>query len=346
MPRASLVSSVCCIVCMALLHASIHTSTVLAKPSDDEPAPPAGYTQVLRDALAESEAENWPEAKALFEKAHALYPNARTLRGLGMVAFAARRYVDSIDYLRSALAHEVRPLTEAQRAHAQGLINQSNTFVGRFTLALTPSESALLVDGKPARFEEPGVLILDPGEHELVASAPEHVESVRKLSVSGGEQGTVTIELRPVANEAATPATPLVLVQKDAAKKAPEDAPARLWTWVALGSAGAFGVAALAFHLNGQGENQDIIDECRAMDGGECTPKQKRDFIADSSIGAMDVLTNLSLGLAGASLVTAGVLFLAEGGSAGPSTEQEPEPAKASARLQLSPTGVQVYGTF
>lgn len=328
-------------VCVTLLH----DGSALAKPSPEPAQPPAGYRQLLSEALTEFEAKNWPEAKALFEKAHGLYPNARTLRGLGMVAFAARRYVDTIRYLSSALEHPTRPLTDAHRKHAQSMIDQSNTFVGRFSVALSPSDAGLLVDGQPARLEADGSLALDPGEHELVASAAAHIEAVRKLSVSGGERGSITLSLRPVVTQVAASSQPRVATSSAnvAAEKLPERRP-RLWTWVALGGAGAFAVAALAFHLHGQSEYDEIVKTCLAMENKGCEPRQKEQLLDDSSITTMDVLTNTGLGLAGASLITAAVLFFVEGDHG--SDDIVSKSADAHARVEIGPQGVRLQGVF
>ncbi|HEX6239538.1 MAG TPA: hypothetical protein VFZ61_01540, partial [Polyangiales bacterium] len=48
---------------------------------------PPGYADAIEQALSELEAANYPEAREEFQRAHAIYPNARTLRGLGMVEF-------------------------------------------------------------------------------------------------------------------------------------------------------------------------------------------------------------------------------------------------------------------
>ncbi|MEY4512912.1 MAG: hypothetical protein RLZZ450_5034 [Pseudomonadota bacterium] len=49
-----------------------------------------GYRETIAEALIEYEAHNYLEARTLFERAHKLYPNARTLRGLAVVAFELR----------------------------------------------------------------------------------------------------------------------------------------------------------------------------------------------------------------------------------------------------------------
>jgi len=74
----------------------------------------------------------WQEARALFQQAHEEYPNARTLRGIGMAAFEMRDYVGAYRALMQALASEERPLTRRQRRATQALLEETRAFIGRF----------------------------------------------------------------------------------------------------------------------------------------------------------------------------------------------------------------------
>jgi hypothetical protein len=72
----------------------------------------AEYRELIRKALEEYELGNWAEAKLFFSDAHRLFPNARTLRGLGLVAYSLRDYVSATDQLVQSLSSNVRPLTK------------------------------------------------------------------------------------------------------------------------------------------------------------------------------------------------------------------------------------------
>ena len=60
------------------------------------------YQRLVRQAIAEYAEHNFAEARALFARAHALEPNARTLRGLGMTAFELRSYAEVYRVLTAA----------------------------------------------------------------------------------------------------------------------------------------------------------------------------------------------------------------------------------------------------
>ena len=73
---------------------------------------------------------NWNEAFALFEAAHALQPNARTLRGMGITLYENRRYVEATRQLRAALADKRNPLTDELRRSTQEVLTRSEQFAG------------------------------------------------------------------------------------------------------------------------------------------------------------------------------------------------------------------------
>src|SRR5688572_29305605 len=90
-----------------------------AAPAAAQDAPPAGYRAVIDEAIAESGASRWEEARALFRRAHGMYPNARTLRGIGMSSFELRDYVGAYRALGEALASTVQPLTAEQQGQVR-----------------------------------------------------------------------------------------------------------------------------------------------------------------------------------------------------------------------------------
>ena len=95
-------------------------------------APPA-YRGLVDTAIEESGAGRWAEARALFRQAHALYPNARTLRGIGMSSFEVRDYAECLRMLTASLTHPVNPLTEEQRVQVTELLTRSITLVTAYS---------------------------------------------------------------------------------------------------------------------------------------------------------------------------------------------------------------------
>jgi len=158
-------------------------------PTDPSPA----YRLLVSEALSEFEAGRFAESRALFLRAHALSPSARTLRGLGLASFELREYPMALTYLEQALASEVNPLEGELRTQTSALLERAHTFVGRYHLTLEPEDASLRVDGVPT--EPTPRLVLDIGSHVLEAEAEGHEPLTRMVRVMGGEEGPLRIRL-------------------------------------------------------------------------------------------------------------------------------------------------------
>ncbi|MDD9971836.1 MAG: PEGA domain-containing protein [Myxococcales bacterium] len=162
-------------------------------------AEPAGYRPLVKEAVDEFSSGNVAEARALFARAHELYPNARTHRGMGLADFELRNYVECIRQLRAALTSEVRPLDPVLRSEAEEVLARARGFVGQVVVDAKPAESRVLLDGVPvpARGKQPFLAL--PGDHVVRVEAPRHVPQQRKLKVKGGKKLRVALALQPVA---------------------------------------------------------------------------------------------------------------------------------------------------
>lgn len=166
-------------------------------PTDAEPVEAGPYGELIESALREYRAHRFHEARSLFAKAHAVLPNARTLRGLGLVEFELRNYVESAALLERALAEHKRALTGTLRGETEQLWRKAEGFLARFDL-----ESALpltvRVDGVE-RERSPGEpLAVAVGDHLLEFSAPGYIAERRIVRVHGGEREPLRVALQPV----------------------------------------------------------------------------------------------------------------------------------------------------
>ena len=92
------------------------------------------YAAAIDAALSEFQARRWPEARAHFRRAHALSPNARTLRGIGMASYEMADYAAAYEALEGALTNTTRPLTEDQHTQVLTLRDRALALIGRFTI--------------------------------------------------------------------------------------------------------------------------------------------------------------------------------------------------------------------
>ncbi len=272
----------------------------------------ASYKRLISEALNEYKARRWDEARVLFERAHAINPNARTLRGIGMASFEAREYVRAIHALEASLKDQRRPLTEEQRTQIDGWLRSAYRYVARYRIEIEPADASLTVDGNRAEIRE-GVLLLDDGPHEIVAYLEGYATEKRRIEASAGTEETLRIDLAPAAGS-----TPLsdrgehpaddalsnskgAVLNTDSSEKDALGA-GRLWTWVAAGGAVAFGGAAVFFWLDADARYDEAEESCSPV----CTDDEI------SGIHTADTLGNVFIGLSTASAVAAVVLFFVE----------------------------------
>jgi tetratricopeptide (TPR) repeat protein len=203
--------------------------------ADADAAEPPGYRRAVDGALAELDAHNFEEARALFLRAHELVPSARTLRGLGAVEFELRNYGRSIAYLERALASTERPLDARLRESTEELLARARGFVATVHLDLQPRSprAEVLVDGVPVPLEAGAALTLEVGDHVVEVRDASYLPERRKLSLHGGEHQRLQIALRkPLEPASATADT--------------RSRRAWLWTGVGVVVAGAAAATAVA----------------------------------------------------------------------------------------------------
>ncbi len=189
----------------ALLLSSLPCATRAQEAAETEQAEPPEYAALIDGALSEFQASRWVEARALFERANASFPNARTQRGIGMASFEMGDYAAAIHALEAALASDVRPLTEEQRTQVDALLARARALVGHFTVPPASDDVRLSVDGVSMRPEGDwprvaGRIALGVGTHEIVLRDRDGRTSRQRLAVRGGED--VTLDIVPPGSEA------------------------------------------------------------------------------------------------------------------------------------------------
>jgi tetratricopeptide (TPR) repeat protein len=158
----------------------------------EDAAEPPGYRETVEQALSEYSLHNYEEASALFSRAHEIYPNARTLRGMGMASFELRRYEESANNLEAALRSKVRPLEGELRSETESLLARARGFLAVVKVEVQPTTATLLLDGQPVQTNE---LNLRLGEHTLEVRAQDYRPETRTVRVHGGEVLHIDISL-------------------------------------------------------------------------------------------------------------------------------------------------------
>jgi hypothetical protein len=223
-----------------------------------EQAEPAGYRDAIDGAIREYEAGQFAQARALFEKAHALSPNARTLRGMGMAEFELRNYPSSIYFLEQSLGAPAKPLTPELRTETEQLLGRARSFVGRVIFELVPAGATLALNGTVVPLGPGGALSLIAGDYLALVRADGYSDEQRSLRAAAGETQVFRVELtKPAPPPLAAAAEPIAPAPAAATAAAPVAAPERgesvlasPWLWAAVGVVVAGAAVGLGFALS------------------------------------------------------------------------------------------------
>jgi hypothetical protein len=206
------------LICLGFCLSAGATVTVRAQDVAD-PKREAEYQELINYALEEYDRGSWEESAALFHRAHELAPSARTLRGLGLATYEARRYAESVRHLRAALTDRRRPLTDKQREEVEHTLERARLFVGHLYIDLSPKDAQLLLNGRVTEPEPEGSYMVDSGLVDMEASASGYVSASRRMRIAGGEQQRISLHLASVSPP------PEVRVERSAPASLPEPSP-------------------------------------------------------------------------------------------------------------------------
>jgi hypothetical protein len=282
---------------------------------EGEPSP--AYRALIEGAVQEFAAGNFAEARALFRRAHAISPNARTSRGMGMSAFELRDYAEAVHLLGEALLDVRQPLTDEQRGQVTALLARAEAFVARFTV-LADEGATVAIDGVPASLEPDGTLLVGLGHHELTTSRDGSIRGRATVEVEGGEARTIDLRGAPV-EAVAPPVVPAPAPPPTVRDDAPALALVITGGVVALGGAVMLGVG--------------VADR----DGVANAPPGTAWSAVEDAHGRAPVLQGVGVAtlLVGAAAATIGVVLLATAPA-----------SSGTVAVRAGPTGIAIEGTF
>jgi tetratricopeptide (TPR) repeat protein len=225
------------------LVALVLLAGLLGRARADAPAPtvgdnagaPAGYQEAADLALEEFAHGNYLEARARFQKAHEIWPNARSLRALGYCEYELKNYAAALELLRGALASQVRPLSATQRQETEQLEARTRGYVARYIITTVPAEARLTLDGADLTLDAQHATTMNMGQHTLEASAASYQTVRRSLQAEGGSQKTLLLELPRI--EAPVAAAPIAEQRDEPLRK-------QWWLWTSVGVVVVAGVTA------------------------------------------------------------------------------------------------------
>jgi tetratricopeptide (TPR) repeat protein len=232
-----------CVVCL------VASSALAEGASSDEPA---AYSEAIREAVNEFQLGHLSEAREQFRKAHAIDPNGRTFRGLGIVEFELRHYRESTALLEQALKSTRKPLEGKMRAETERTLARARAYVGTVRIETDPVGATVVVDDSVVDLDPSGAVLLEVGDHELEFHASGRLSTKQTVSVQGGQMQTVHVALRRLVEAEATTQSPGIDL-KASSTPAKKESPAlyqKWWFWTAVGVAVAASATTTVLLLN------------------------------------------------------------------------------------------------
>ncbi|MBI2894895.1 MAG: PEGA domain-containing protein [Deltaproteobacteria bacterium] len=316
---------------LALLLASAVSSEVRADARSDA-------LERFREGSRLFAAHDYAGARAAFEEAHRILPNARVLGNIATCLAAEGRPADAVTAFRRFLHDGGSEVPAAARREAERQIRSLGASVGDLLLAVDPAGAEVLIDGNPAgTIPVPWPIAVQPGSRLIEIRAPGYLPISRTVEVVAGREHSLSAVLQPVpAEPAPPPSAPLPGPAVETAEVSPPapttSPPSRvpppraplgrgplLWTGVA--ATGALAVAAAVTGLLALAR----LDEYEA----EGTSVERRRELFDSTSTLTDVTDVLVWSAIACAAATTALYLLA-----GPRTESEPAPGAASTRLE------------
>jgi hypothetical protein len=186
------------------------------------------YLRAIEQAVESFDAARYGESHEHFSRAHAIVPNARTLRGLGMVELELGRRAAAARHFELALASDVLPLAGEQRAATEASLSALWLQLARVQVAVEPANASVRVAGNLVTSGQ--TLVLEPGSYEVEAACEGFVRKQETLQVAAADHRRLELRLAPVSSIPDAPAvaavTPPVVAPAEAAALVAPSVPA------------------------------------------------------------------------------------------------------------------------
>ncbi|AUX46671.1 hypothetical protein SOCE26_081780 [Sorangium cellulosum] len=231
----------------------------------------------------------WEEARALYTRSLQIKPAALTWYSLGVAQKETGRLVDALASFRTFLAEPTTTTTAPYVRPARSAVAALEQHIGRVTIAVHPGNIeglTLAIDGAPLRGAPDHAVEVDPGAHEIVASAPGFRPVAARFRVDGGRSVEVPITFAAeTAETAAAPADPPKGGLPPVADTGPAP-PSRTLPIVMMGTGGALFAGGVVLGLSGLSQASGAT----TRGGPEARSAQTKGIVGDV-LGGVGVAT-------------------------------------------------------
>ena len=234
-----------------------------------------------------------------FRRADEIYHAPTLLVGLARAYVGLRKYVEAQETYNRVIREPLA--SDASDAFKKAVDDANKEVVGldekiawvTFTVA-GPDEPTVTLDGEPLSAASLGVKrAVNPGEHQLTASASGYAEGATTFSVAAGQTDEVRLELAAAAPGGGDQVEP-----SDGGSILP------ILGWTAIGVGGAGLILGAVTGGLALGKHGELSDNCG--DGGVCAPDQQDNLDSFHTMGTISTIGFI----AGGVLAATGVVLL------------------------------------
>jgi len=206
-----------------------------------EPAPDA--RALFEQGVALADAHAWQEAAARFRASLALEPRASTYFNLAVTLYRLELHAELVTVATRYLELRDPTRSDADRTEITRLRSEAISRVARVRIEVSPAEAEVHVDGAaltPSMLADD--LVLDPGNHSVLARARGYVAHRSMLDARAGERTSLRLALTPQTTSpvpaAAAPRNTAAFTQPDARDEPATDGDSiwsSPWLWIGAG---------------------------------------------------------------------------------------------------------------
>ena len=275
---------------------------------------------LLTEGSASYERGNYADALEKFKAAFAAYDSPKLLFNIGQANRDLGRPVEALEAFEQFLVGTLDAAPETIADAKRSVVELQNR-LGRLRIECQTANATISLDGKDVGLTPLSRLLwATPGRHQVTARHWGFTPAIESVEVRlGSVQSVPIVLLAPAANAAGSEVSPSEssATQSELTLKEPKSTDAvsrgwwmgRKWTWVAAGSAVVFSAGAIAAGVLMQSKYDSLNSSC-----GSASPNQLGCSGSDvSGVTTRRNVANVMWALAGASAVTAGILFFVEG---------------------------------
>jgi tetratricopeptide (TPR) repeat protein len=307
------------------------SSAARAAPPKRDPAAAEVLFRSGRDLVAKG---NYAEGCAKFDASFALDPSTGTLLNIAKCHERDGKLVSALADYQQALTLNVETREAERRAGLESLAKEGIAALEprlpklRIAIADRPAGLKVLRDGSEIPAASLGeALPMDPGKHEVSASAPGYRTTTREVELEEGK--TVALEIALVKGSEAAP---------------PERGGVPVWAWVTGGAGIALAGASIYFLTEDLAAIGELRSQCTTDPDGHSFCKPGYDPAADNARKNRSFGLFIGLGSAGLIAVGAAIVGIAQA----PPAHKPPAAASVSLAPWVGPqsAGIAVHGGF